>query len=186
MPQELRLKTSKAGDHGRRVSSIDPSPGLLARTFGTDEFTPEVRKGIDIAKKENPNLATVKPYGFFSRLVAPQTYGIVGGYDPNSIYLSGRHNTGRDPEDIADTLTHEQTHINQVKSGSKPQGLFSSLVNPTQPYHRNPLEMEAFHAERDRQIRTGRTQAIPSFSTGQYIFPRDVNLPLNKKLPNKR
>ena len=186
MPQEPRLKSSKTGDHGRRVSSIEPSSRFLEDFLGSDKFSPQIQEGIRIAKQENPNLAPVKPYGFFSRLVAPETYGIVGGFDPNSIHLSGRYNATRYPQNIADTLTHEQTHINQVKSGTKPQGLLSSLVNPPQPYHRNPLEMEAFHAERDRQLRTGREPWLPSFATGEYFSPRDVNLPYEKPFMKRR
>lgn len=168
MPQDSKTKPSSA-----------PSPGLLERLFGTEDFSPEIQEGIRIAKQEMPNMAPVQPYGFFSRLVNPKMLAYVSG--GKNIYLNPRTNEGQSPQDIADTLTHEQTHINQRAAegyGPTMTLLRSMLSPPSQPYERRPEEMEAFQAEKDRRNRMGRPQSpVPSFSTGDFYVPHDVNLP---------
>jgi len=156
--------------------STQPSPGLLARLFGTEDFTPEEQEGIRIAKQEMPNMAPVQPYGFFSRLVSPNANAYVTG--GSNIYLNARGNEGQSPQDIADTLTHEQTHINQ-KAGSSP---FMNFINsvfrgPQEAYHQRPEEMAAYQAEKDRRARMGREQSyVPDFTSGAFFAPRDVIL----------
>lgn len=163
---------------------VDPSPGFFKRVFGTEDFTPNMQEGINIAKKEMPDMAPVQPYGFFSRLTKLIHPNSLGYANPGSIYLDTKTNAGQSPQDVADTLTHEQEHIKQFKSrGHSPTRQFlKNIFNPSAdlklPYHQRPDEMAAYQAEKDRRSRMGRPpSAVPSFTTGQHYIPRDVNLP---------
>lgn len=176
MPQDPKQSQKK---------SVQPSQNILKRWFGTEEFSPEMQEGINIAKKEMPDMAPVQPYGFFSRLAQPSAMAYA---NPNGIYLNPRTNAGQTPQEIADTLTHEQEHIKQSKaSGYSPtiqllKRMFSPSADSKLPYHQRPEEMAAFQAEKDRRYKMGRSQtAVPSFTTGNFFIPRDVNLPLEKR-----
>lgn len=149
--------------------------------FGDDPLTPEMQQGIDIARKENPNLAPVETYGPLSRLIQSTAMGYVS--PNNKIYLNPAQ-TGQSPQDWADTLTHEQTHINQQKStGYGPTRLLlSRLFGENLPYGQRPDEMAAFQAEKERRSRMNRWQsAVPSFSNpGQYYVPQDQDMTIEK------
>jgi hypothetical protein len=173
MPQEQKAKKS---------SPVEPSQGFLQRIFGSSPMTPEMEQGLNIARQEMPDLAPVETYGPISRLLmsGANAYASPG----KSIYLNPKQLQGYSPEDIADVLTHEQTHIKQMNQrGTNPitevlsNSIFGRGLNPNEPYHRRPDEMEAFQAERDRRLKQGRGQtAIPSFATGEYYTPRDIRL----------
>lgn len=157
--------------------STNPSPGLLQRLFGSSELSPEMLKGIEIARKENPNLANVQPYGPISRTFLPQALAYAS--PGRTIYMNPNMMQGQSPEDVADTLTHEQTHVNQMNQrNSNPfMELFHTLTQPKDPYHQRPDEMEAYGAEVARRNRQGRTQTgIPEFTTGKPIAPQNIHL----------
>jgi len=147
--------------------------------FGTDPMTPEMEEGIRIAKQEMPNMPDPQSYGFFSRLLNPNAMAYVS--PGSNIYMNPRTNEGQTPQEIADTLTHEMEHVKQNKSegyGPTMQFLRDVLIPQGEPYHRRPDEMAAFQAEKLRRSRMGRMQtAVPSFSTGEFYVPQDINLP---------
>jgi hypothetical protein len=149
--------------------------------FGSDPMTPEMQQGLDIARKENPSLAPVETYGPLSRILQPKAMGYVS--PGNTIYLNPAQQ-GQSAQDWADTLTHEQTHINQQKeTGYGPTRQFlSSLLGENLPYGQRPNEMAAFQAEKERRSRMNRWQSpVPSFSNpGEYYIPQDTNLPYEK------
>ena len=159
-----------------------PSPTFLQKMFGQQPFSPEIQQGVDIARKENPNMAPVEPYGFFSRLLQPnaQAYASPG----RTLYLNPNQLQGQSPQDIADTLTHEQEHVNQMQQrGYGPTMEFLHQMFGSQgrlPYGQRPDEMGAFQAEKNRRYRMGRPQTgIASFQNpGQFTVPQEnINLP---------
>jgi len=162
--------------------SVQPSRGFLSRIFGSEPMTPEIQEGVNIARKENPNMAPVEPYGFFSRLLQPnaQAYASPG----RSLYVNPTQMQGLSPQDVADTLTHEQQHINQMQNRGYGPGmeLLHQMFgnNSRLPYGQRPDEMDAFQAEKNRRYSMGRTQtSVPSFTNpGEYYIPQgDINLP---------
>lgn len=167
MPQQQRASSA----------AVQPSRGLLSRWFGSDELTPEMQEGINIARREIPDLAPVKPYGFFSRMLTPKADAYVS--PGNSIYMNPAANMGRSPQEIADIITHEQEHVKQQRQS--PYGatgqLLRRIIPSNTPYAERPEEMAAFQAEKERRYRMGRPQMpIPSM-TGQAYVPQDINLP---------
>jgi len=156
-----------------------PKPSLLQRLFGSSELTPEIQQGIDIAKRENPNLANVQPYGPISRLLLNKAQGYTSPMQ--TIYLNPTQLEGMNPQDVADTVLHEQTHVNQMKArGSNPlMELYSEMKGSNLPYGQRPDEMAAFQAEKERRARMNRMQtAVPSFTNpGEYYVPMDTRLP---------
>lgn len=166
----------------KTAASAAPTPGFLQRMFGASQMSPEMQQGIDIARKENPNMAPVEPYGFFSRLMQPKAQGYVvpGG---SSIYLNPNQLQGQSPQDVADTLTHEQTHIQQNQQspyGPTMQFLRAMLMPQNTPYGQRPDEMEAFQNEKNRRYAMDRPQTgIASFQnpTESYVPQGNINLP---------
>jgi len=172
MPEQTRQVSKK--------ESVQPTRGLLSRWFGQDPMTPQMEEGINIARKEMPDMAPVKSYGFFSRMLQPDAFGYAS--PGNSIYLNPRMSEGQTPQEVADTLVHEQEHIKQQKtSGVSPtMDLLKRMLIPQRtPYAHRPEEMSAFQVEKERRSRMGRSQtAIPSFTNpGQFYVPQDINLP---------
>lgn len=157
-----------------RKVDTKPSPGLLQRIFGSSQMTPEIEEGINIARREVPNLAPVQPYGPLSRMFMSQAQGFTS--PGRNIYLNPAQLAGSSPQDVADTLIHEQTHVNQM--GPSALVNFLKTLQGSDPYHRRPDEMEAFTAEINRRNRMGRSQtAAPSFMTGEYYVPKgDIHL----------
>lgn len=176
MPQDTKQQQQKS------TAAVQPTRGFLSRMFGDDEMTPEMLQGIEIARKENPNLAPIESYGPLSRMVQPKAMGYVS--PNNKIYLNPAQK-GQSAQDWADTLTHEQEHVNQSRSrgyGPTMQLLRSMFMPENLPYGQRPDEMSAFQAERARRSNMGREQSpVPSFTNpGQYYIPRDINLPVDK------
>ena len=169
MPQESK-------PNPKRV--VAPSP--LERIFSTEKFSPAINEGIEIARKEMPNMAPVQPYGFFSRLAGSGANAYVTG--GKNIYMNSRAMEGQSPQDVADVLTHEQEHVKQKSSHSPAVNFLKSIFRmPQEPYHRRPEEMAAYQAEKDRQDRMGRERTfMPSFSTGEFRAARDIHLPAEK------
>lgn len=171
MPQEQKQK---------KISTA-PSQGFLQRLFGTSEMTPEMIEGINIARQEMPDLAPVESYGPLSRLFmgGANAYTSPG----KKIYLNPKTLQGHNPQEVADTLTHEQEHVKQIGDNSVigeilKNSVFGQGMNMPEPYHRNPREIEAFKAEEERRRKMGRggTTAVPSFLTGEFYTPRDIRL----------
>lgn len=164
----------------KKVVNTGPTPGLLERIFGSSQMGPHIQQGIEIAKRENPDLAPVQPYGFFSRMMQPMAQGYAS--PGRNIYLNPAQLEGFSPEDVADTITHEQTHIGQM--GPSTLSNFIGMFGNRGPYHQRPDEIEAFQSEQARRARMGRFQTgIPEFSTGKIIAPQDINLPPEKGIP---
>jgi hypothetical protein len=169
--------------------TAQPSSGFLQRMLGSETFSPEQQQGIDIARKENPSLAPVKPYGPISRILQPNSLAYVSG--GSNIYMNTAANEGQSPQDIADTLTHEQTHVNQKSAHGPTMNFLLSLLDRSnqEGYGRNPDELAAFMAEKDRRARMGRPQTpIPSFDRpGEFFTPKDINLPSTRSYaPSKQ
>lgn len=162
-----------------------PKPSLLQRWFGSGDMSPEMQQGVDIARKENPDLGEVKTYGPISRFLLNQAQAYVS--PGKSIYLNPDQLAGMSPEDVADTLTHEQTHVKQMRERSPGffgpiREMYHEAMGSKEPYYQRPDELAAFQAEKDRRARMGRTQtASPSFLTGAYNVPTDKYLPTPKK-----
>jgi|SRR4030095_6520815 len=162
-----------------KIINSGPPPSIFQRLFGSSQLSPEMLQGIDIARKENPSIGNIEPYGPISRLISPraQAYTSPG----RTIYMNPNQLQGLSPEDVADTITHEQTHVNQMNQRDLPAILeFFNLYRDRGPYHQRPDEMEAFQAEQARRARMGRFQtAIPKFdtSTPEYYTPQDIQLP---------
>ncbi len=167
-----------------KTLNTQPSQGLLQRLFGASPMTPEMEQGIAIARKENPNLAPVNTYGPLSRLMM----GDANAYTSpgRQIYLNPGTMTGFNPEEVADTLTHEQTHVNQMADrGYGPTREFLNTIlgfGGEESYGRRPDEVEAFQSEQQRQARMGRSPGVkPGFITGEMMVPRgDIHLPSPK------
>lgn len=162
--------------------NTNPSQGLLQRLFGSAPIPPEIEQGIAIARKENPNLAPVQMYGPLSRFLMPEANAYTS--PGRNIYLNPATMSGYNPEEIADTLTHEQTHVNQMaERGYGPTREFlHTIFSGGEPYGRRPDEMEAFNAEQARQNRMRRMPGVmPSFLTGEMYVPQgDIQLPAEK------
>jgi len=161
-----------------KKESVQPTRSLLSRWFGEDPLTPEMQQGIDIARKEMPDMAPVKSYGFFSRMLSPNAMGYAS--PGNSIYLNPRMNEGQTPQEIADTLTHEQEHIKQQKY-SPTMELLKRMFIPQGPYEQRPEELAAFQAEKDRRWRMNRMQTASPSISGSWYVPQDINLPAPKR-----
>jgi hypothetical protein len=160
----------------------DPRKG--ARTFHqalSGNWPENIRQGIAIASREIPDLGTIEPYGAISRTFLPNANAYVS--PGRTIYLNPASMAGMSPEEVADTLAHEQTHVRQAQG--RGQGTFMSalrlMMGSQGAYGQRPDEMEAWQVEQQRRARMGRMQtARPSF-TGGYYVPADVNLPREKK-----
>lgn len=146
-------------------------------------MTPEMEQGIAIARKENPAIGNVQTYGPLSRFLMPDANAYTS--PGRSIYLNPANMQGFQPEEIADTVLHEQTHVNQMKErgyGPSMELLHTIFGDGGEPYGRRPDEMEAFQVEQRRQARMGRMPGVrPSFMTGEMIAPQgDIYLPQEK------
>lgn len=164
----------------KQPAAVAPSQNWFQRTFGTTPMTPNMQQGIDIARKENPNLAPVESYGPISRLLNSGANAYVGG--GNSIYVNPANMGSMNPQQVADTLAHEQTHINQ-KQGTSPTMNFlrAMFSGPRGPHYQRPDEMEAYQVEAQRRARMGRPAEPRQNMFGQTVTPQDVNLPAPRK-----
>ena len=140
-------------------------------------MTPNIQEGINIARKELPDLDNIQTYGPISRLLmGNKTNAFVS--PARQIYLNPSSMAGHSPQDVADTLMHEQTHVRQMNErGQSPLMEFLSTIMGNEQYARRPDEMEAYQAEFERRKRMGRSQtAIPDFRTGVMKVPTDIHL----------
>lgn len=165
-----------------------PSPSWFERMFGVNSqsgMTPNMLQGLEIARKEVPNLGAVSPYGPISSLFQGKAQGYAS--PAQTIYLNQGVLGNLPPQNIADTILHENQHVNQMKQRSGPLGptgeFLGQVFRNVTPYGQRPDELEAFQVEKDRQSRMKRQPDIglPSFSNpGQYNYKGNVYLPKEK------
>ncbi len=138
---------------------------------------PTVEEAIAQAKQfvaqEQPDVmreAVVQPAGLIDRIVNyfKPAYLTTNSRSGDISYSPGNL-AGKQPQEIADLLTHELEHRHQVKTGTVDRG--------GEPYHRQPAEMAAYEAQVRRAVGQGRSTTIPSFSTGEDIYQADIPLP---------
>ena len=159
-----------------------PARKRPAASAALDASWPEnIRRGLEIARREIPDLGAIQPYGWLSRMALPNANAYVS--PGRTIYLNPQTMAGMSPEEVADTLTHEQTHVRQANQ--RGNGAFMEALRlamgPSGPYGQRPDEMAAWQAEQQRRAAMGRMQtARPAFGGGYYV-PADVNLPREKK-----
>lgn len=161
-----------------------PSPGFFERMFGSSPLTPNMQRGIEIARKENPNIQSVEPYGPISRLFNSDANAYVNPTLGKTIYVNPAHMGSMSPEQVADTLAHEGTHLSQMQREGNTG--FTALIRsmfsgPRGPHHQRPEEMEAYQVEAQRRARMGRPAEPRMNMSGQVVTPKDVNLPLPRK-----
>jgi hypothetical protein len=148
--------------------------GLVGTRPAQDpELPPAMAEGLRLARREIPDLAPVDVYGPISKLTSPnaQAYTSVG----RNIYLNPAEMANLTPQQVADTITHEQQHVQQMRArGQGRIGEFFHTLSESAPYGQRPDEIEAFQAEVARRQRLGRPQeAIPTFAGG-YRTPREI------------
>ena len=157
---------------------VGPSFKWLTDMFGSDEKTPNIQQGIDIAKKEMPDMPEPEMYGPYSRWNFDNAYAYVGPF--GGIHLSGKNLANQNPQQVADTLTHEMQHVNQYRQEG-PGTAFNYWKQASLdqvPYYKRTAEQEAFKAEEARKQKRGERHEILNPVTGQYYnAPRDINLP---------
>lgn len=98
-------------------------------------------------------------------------------YDPAAL-------EGQTPQDVADTLLHEYTHVKQMKPRGVIGQILEMVTQPNLPYGQRPDEIEAWQAERARRARMGRTKfdGAPEFSTSNQSTRGNIALyPERKK-----
>lgn len=134
----------------KKVVQTSPSPGLLERLFGSPT-SPNMQAGIDMARQENPNLGDVHSYGLLSRMLMGGAKSYTS--PTKSIYLNSRQLDGLTPDQIADSISHESEHVDQMNDNqlSAPREFINELF--------------------------GKAPA-PAVNRG-FQVPHDVNLPLN-------
>ena len=155
-----------------------PAPSIwqrLASAFRSDEMSPEMTRGLEIARREDPTIANVETYGPLSRLLMPGAQAYVG--PGKGMYLNRALMEGMSPDQIADTILHEQQHVKQIdRRGNGVLGELVERLKPGLAYHERPDEIEAFQFEKNRRQREGRTQEYIPALDGRWIAPRDVHL----------
>ena len=168
--------SSDAPTLGSRLSAWLAATGLGG---SAPQWPDNIAQGIAIAQRENPDLADVQPYGPISLALLGQAQGYVS--PRQTIYLNPGQLEGLSPEDVADTILREQTHVRQMRArgGSSLAELGRQILpgDGRLPYGQRPDEMAAFQAEKDRRYAQGRAQTpIPAFDGGYYA-PQDTRLP---------
>lgn len=162
---------------------VKSNPSLLQKWFGSEELSPETQRGIDIARAEDPTLGKVEPYGLLSRLLQSSAQGYTS--PGRNIYLNSSQMQGQNPNEVANTVLHEQQHVKQMDSrnmNSVREFLHEAFGSQGLPYNQRPDEMEAFDVEKKRNARLGLlAPATPSFLTGESKMPMDVYLKKEKQ-----
>lgn len=119
-----------------------------------------VSQAAQLLSKEEPDFdpSSVRKAGMIRRMLHPGAQaeaGLMGG-----IYVNPANTEGLDPQDMADTLLHEQTHVRQGKGRGLMKELYQRMMQNQGWYGQRPDELEAFQAERDRRAKMGRPGAI--------------------------
>lgn len=152
-------------------------------TPAASDANPMIAELLARVRKEMPDVADapVTPMGRIGQvlskgaLATTSPFGSVS-YNPEAL-------RGASPADIADTLTHELTHVRQSRAMSPFQKVIAILQGAKQgfgggmPYGQRPDELEAYQAEANRAVSQGRTPAPqPSFTTPGFRNLGDVRL----------
>lgn len=150
------------------------NPGVLDRLIaalkgaGDEPFAPNVQEGLRLLQQEEAN--------FDPSIVRPKSGGIIGAFHVpkgaeasatpfGNIRVDTGMMVGKNPQEVADTLLHEYTHVKQMK----PRGVIGQILHilgEDLPYGQRPDEMEAFQAEADRRTRMGRA---PLYGTPHFL-----------------
>jgi hypothetical protein len=150
----------------------------------TSSEQPLMEELLKRVRGEMPDVAdaSIEPMGWLGRKLSGGAIAVTtpfGGvkYDPDAL-------KGASPDEIADTLAHELTHVRQVRQLSPLQRVlevgrgFQFGIGGGLPYGQRPEELEAYQAEADRATAQGRTPApAPSFTKpGEFRMLGDVRL----------
>lgn len=159
-----------------------PSPSFLEKIqdwLGYGPLPDNVRQAIDIAKREGIPTDNIQKMGPIGRFFAPSAAATTT--PGRNVQMNMPQMVGQSPNEIADVIAHENTHVNQIsqhKGGLL--GEFWNRFNEIQtPYAQRPDEMEAYQVEKKRKMKRGEQAVSPSFSQpGKWnISRKDVNLP---------
>lgn len=187
MPQHPNV-----GGLAARPLPQQPEPGFLEKilsAMGQKRSAPSVDSSLPANVQEAMKILQAEEPDFDPSIVGPKT-GFPGvgmmqvppgaqaaatpfgniRYDPAAL-------EGQQPEDVADTLLHEYTHVKQMQ----PRGVVGQIlqmVSERLPYGQRPDEIEAWQAERNRRARMGRTKydGAPEFSTSVQSTRGDIPL----------
>lgn len=162
MPQEL---------------SKSNQPSLLQKIFGYGQMSPEIEEGIRIAKSENPNMPTPTRMGLLAKMFTPSN-ALAATYPFRNISMNENMLKGHTPQEVADTLAHENTHVQQMRNDGVLGQIYRGYQESQTPYWEKPSEVEAFRSTANRQKARGATVEPILSVTGGYYSPQDVNLPL--------
>lgn len=179
-----------------------PEPGVLQRLIAalvpqkvapsSSGLPANVQEAMRILKAEEPD--------FDPSIVGPKTgFPVVGSFQVppgaqaaatpfGNIRYDPAQLDGQDPQDVADTLLHEYTHVKQAQ----PRGVIGQILQMVSeralPYGQRPDEIEAWQAEKLRRARMGRTKydGSPEFTReGEQNTRGDIAL-YPKFIPPKR
>lgn len=151
-------------------------PSLLQKIFGYGQMSPEIEQGIAIAKREHPNMPTPTRMGLLGHMVSPANAQAITSSITNGISLNDSILKGYTPQDIADILEHENTHVEQARRNGILANNYQMIQDKDTPYYQRPNEVEAFRATGARQERMGNyVEPVPSV-LGKFYTPHDVNL----------
>lgn len=162
--------------------------GFLRR-FLSPALTPEMQAGLALARKDRPDIPDPDTYGPISNAYADEPGNQAYVSPAGGMYLNQKAQLR--PEDWADTIIHEQTHLDQQKRRGlgtagevvgRAFGVGAPEMGIGLPYGQRPDEMEAFgagaHHARERGADDYQTYLKPSFThPGQFYSPHDINLP---------
>lgn len=137
---------------------------------------PDINASIQKIKEENPDQAStpVQPAGFFGKLLAGNAEATTSPWTGAVSYNQEKMNNLSAPEQ-ENILTHELVHSRQIQQTPYINRLanFAKSMIPgmDESYYNRPREMEAYQAERDRNMRLG--QQMPDPISGA----KDIELP---------
>lgn len=147
---------------------------LLRHVIGGDASTlpPGIQEAMKKIQQENPDfdpssvtgLGTVG--GFKNSQAKAQGSTLYGAYNPltGQIEMNPEAAASGSPEDIADTLLHEWTHVKQSRRPAAEHVAQGSL------YGQQPDEQEAFQAENTRRL-DGHRSGVPTPDFNQAPEP---------------
>jgi hypothetical protein len=147
---------------------------LLARVLPAQQEEPKnLSEAMRILKAEAPDFDP-SIVGSKSRIPGIGAFQVPAGAEAaatpfGNIRYDANMLKDKPPQEIADTLLHELTHVRQAK----PRGAMGQIYKMIKdgiverlPYGQRPDEMEAFQAEADRRTRMGRA---PLYGTPHFL-----------------
>lgn len=129
--------------------------GGLSRPVAPPNVMQQIAEARKLLSSEAPDINTtpIQPYGPISKLLMRGAEAYVSPM--GTIYANPDVLQDRRPQEIADTLLHELTHVRQMKERSPIQRIVE-YFNQRGAYGQRPDEMEAFQAEANRRTKMGR------------------------------